>query len=56
MKSLKEMTDELVEDAIKSASTSSLYLSNLVRDYFTSMSDEEIRRIYQSLSVDIPGE
>ena len=56
MKSLKEMTDELVKDAIKSASTSSLYLTNLVRDYFSSMSDEEIWCIYQSVSVDIPEE
>ena len=56
MKSLKEMTDELVKDAIKSASTSNLYLTNLVRDYFNSMSDEEIWCIYQSVSVDIPEE
>lgn len=56
MKSLKEMTNELVDDAIKSATTSSLYLANLVRDYFNSMSDEEIRSIYQAISVDIPGE
>ena len=56
MKSLKEMTDALVKDAIQSASTSSLYLTNLVRDYFNSMSEEEIRCIYQAVSVDIPGE
>ena len=56
MKSLKVMTNELVEDAIKSASTSNLYLSNLVRDYFNSMTEEEIRCIYQAVSVDIPEE
>ena len=56
MKSLKEMTNELVKDTVNSASNSKLYLTNLVRDYFNSMTEEEIRCIYQSVSVDIPGE
>lgn len=56
MKSLKQMTEELVKDAVNSASTSKTYLTNLVRDYFNSMTEEEIRCIHQAIEVDIPGE
>ena len=56
MKSIKEMTDALVKDAVHSCSAKNkTYLRNLVWDYFNSKTPEEIRIIYQDISVDIPG-
>ena len=57
MKTLTQMTEELIKDAIKACSTKNkTYLRSLVRDYFESKEPEELRCIHQAIAVDIPRE